>query len=234
MQEIKGVIFDYGGTIDTNGDHWAEVIWEQYLAAETNISKELFREAYVHGERTLAKMPIIEPCDTFKILLEKKIEIQAEYLREKGYPLSDAQKERISADCYQRVLSTLDTTRNVVSTLSKRYPMVLVTNFYGNMPVVLREFKLDSFFGRIIESSVVGIRKPDPALYAMGVEALSLPAENILVVGDSYRKDIYPASTLGCATAWIKGKVWEEEKIEPLAMPTVTISNIAELLDILG
>ena len=234
MQEIKGVIFDYGGTIDTNGDHWAEVIWEQYLAAETNISKELFREAYVHGERTLAKMPIIEPCDTFKILLEKKIEIQAEYLREKGYPLSDAQKERISADCYQRVLSTLDTTRNVVATLSKRYPMVLVTNFYGNMPVVLREFKLDSFFGRIIESSVVGIRKPDPALYAMGVEALSLPAENILVVGDSYRKDIYPASTLGCATAWIKGKVWEEEKIEPLAMPTVTISNIAELLDILG
>ena len=234
MQEIKGVIFDYGGTIDTNGDHWAEVIWEQYLEAETNIGKKLFREAYVHGERTLAKMPIIEPCDTFKILLEKKIEIQAEYLREKGALISDTQKERISAGCYQRVLSTLDTTRNVVATLSERFPMVLVTNFYGNMPVVLREFKLDSFFGRIIESSVVGIRKPDPALYAMGVEALSLPAENILVVGDSYRKDIYPASTLGCATAWIKGKVWEEEKIEPQAMPTVTISNIAELLDILG
>ena len=234
MQEIKGVIFDYGGTIDTNGDHWAEVIWEQYLAAKTNIGKELFREAYVHGERTLAKRPIIEPCDTFKILLEKKIAIQAEYLFEKGYSLSDTQKERISSGCYQRVLSTLDTTRNVVATLSKRYPMVLVTNFYGNMPVVLREFKLDSFFGKIIESSVVGIRKPDPALYAMGVEALSLPAENILVVGDSYRKDIYPASTLGCRTAWIKGKVWEEEKIEPQAMPTVTISNIAELTDILG
>ena len=233
MQEIKGVIFDYGGTIDTNGDHWAEVIWEQYLAAETNISKELFREAYVHGERTLAKMPIIEPCDTFKILLEKKIEIQAEYLREKGYPLSDAQKERISADCYQRVLSTLDTTRNVVATLSKRYPMVLVTNFYGNMPVVLREFKLDSFFGRIIESSVVGIRKPDPALFALGVEALGLPAQEILVVGDSYKKDIQPSLSLGCRTAWIKGLCWEEETPQPDALPHRIISSIEELLDIL-
>ena len=229
MQEIKGVIFDYGGTIDTNGDHWAEVIWEQYLAAETNISKELFREAYVHGERTLAKMPIIEPCDTFKILLEKKIEIQAEYLREKGYPLSDAQKERISADCYQRVLSTLDTTRNVVSTLSKRYPMVLVTNFYGNMPVVLNEFCLDGYFKEIVESSVVGLRKPDPALFALGVEALGLPAEEILVIGDSYRKDIHPSSTLGCKTVWLKNICWEEEPIIEGHAPTAIIDDITQL-----
>ena len=25
--DIKGIIFDYGGTIDTNSRHWAEVLW---------------------------------------------------------------------------------------------------------------------------------------------------------------------------------------------------------------
>ena len=24
--DIKGIIFDYGGTLDTKGDHWSEVL----------------------------------------------------------------------------------------------------------------------------------------------------------------------------------------------------------------
>ena len=28
LKDIKGVIFDYGGTIDTNSRHWAEVLWK--------------------------------------------------------------------------------------------------------------------------------------------------------------------------------------------------------------
>ena len=27
LKDIKGVIFDYGGTIDTNSRHWAEVLF---------------------------------------------------------------------------------------------------------------------------------------------------------------------------------------------------------------
>lgn len=54
--KIKGILFDYGGTIDSNGMHWAEVIWKAYQAEEVPVSKETFREAYVHGERTLGKI----------------------------------------------------------------------------------------------------------------------------------------------------------------------------------
>lgn len=52
---IKGLLFDYGGTIDSNGLHWAEVIWQAYEALQVPVSKEVFREAYVYGERTLGK-----------------------------------------------------------------------------------------------------------------------------------------------------------------------------------
>lgn len=226
MNTVKGIIFDYGGTIDTNGVHWAEVIWEQYKLAGVDIEKQLFREAYVHGERTLAKHPIIEPNDTFHTLLIKKIAIHASYLNDK---MNTTQESSIAEGCYKKVLHTLKTTRNVVERLSQHYPMVLVTNFYGNMNIVLKEFSLEDFFSTIIESSLVGIRKPDPALFALGTNALNLNPDEILVVGDSYKKDIYPASTLGCRTAWLKGLCWEEEIPAPNAEPDAIIKSLEEL-----
>lgn len=230
MNTVKGIIFDYGGTIDTNGTHWAEVIREQYIKAGLTIDDKLFRETYVYGERALAKNPIIAPTDTFRILLEKKIAIHREYL---NGTMSSIQEKNIAQGCYQRVLDTIEKTRNVVESLSRRYPLVLVTNFYGNMPTVLKEFALEKYFITIVESSIVGIRKPDPALFALGVEALSLPPTDVVVIGDSYRKDIFPAHTLGCHTVWIKGIGWEEEIPQPNAQPDAIIKSLEELTPLL-
>lgn len=229
MKDIKGVIFDYGGTIDTNGIHWGEVIREEYHRAGVMIEKTLFREAYVYAERALAKAPIINVDDTFRTLLHKKMALQAEYLNEKSYPIGNEKAGEIADGCYRRVLDTLATSRTIVEELSDRYPTVLVTNFYGNMPVVLKEFGLDSCFGHIIESAVVGLRKPDPALFAKGVEALGLEPFEVVVIGDSYRKDIHPARTLGCKAVWLKKICWEEEPILPGAEPTAIISSLEEL-----
>lgn len=229
MKDIKGVIFDYGGTIDTNGIHWGEVIREEYRRAGVMIEKTLFREAYVYAERALAKAPIINADDTFCTLLHKKMALQAEYLNEKSYPIDNEKAGEIADGCYRKVLDTLATSRTIVEELSDRYPTVLVTNFYGNMPVVLKEFGLDSCFGHIIESAVVGLRKPDPALFAKGVEALGLEPFEVVVIGDSYRKDIHPARTLGCKAVWLKKTCWEEEPILPGAEPTAIISSLEEL-----
>lgn len=229
MKDIKGVIFDYGGTIDTNGIHWGEVIREEYRHAGVMIEKTLFREAYVYAERALAKAPIINADDTFRTLLHKKMALQAEYLNGKSYPIDNEKAGEIADGCYRKVLDTLATSRTIVKELSGRYPTVLVTNFYGNMPVVLKEFGLDSCFGHIIESAVVGLRKPDPALFAKGVEALGLEPFEVVVIGDSYRKDIHPARTLGCKAVWLKKICWEEEPILPSAEPTAIISSLEEL-----
>ena len=231
MSTIKGVIFDYGGTIDTNGIHWGEVIASEYKAAGIELEREVYRNAYIHGERSLAKAPIISPQDTFHTLLRKKIAIQFAYLREQNLPqqFTTELADRIADNCYNKVKETLATSRAIVEQLSKQYPMVLVTNFYGNMPVVLDEFGLAGYFNSIAESSIVGIRKPDPALFALGVEALQLPAEEIVVIGDSYRKDIHPASKLGCRTIWLKNICWEEEPIVDGHAPTAIIDNIEQV-----
>ena len=47
FENIKGVIFDYGGTIDTNSVHWAEVLWRAYEQMQILVDKQDFRDAYV-------------------------------------------------------------------------------------------------------------------------------------------------------------------------------------------
>ena len=234
MSSIKGIIFDYGGTIDTNGIHWGELIWQEYCNAEVPVEKGLYRKAYVHGERSLAKHPIIEPTDTFRTLLHKKMAIQAGYLRDIGIDMQPGKEDEVAEACYSRVLDTIETARPIIEQLADKYPMVLVTNFYGNMPVVLQEFRLSQLFSTIVESSVVGIRKPDPALVALGIEALETKPEETIVIGDSYRKDIHPASSLGCKTVWLKRLCWEEEAIIEGYEPTTTIDTIEGLPEIIA
>ena len=96
---IKGYIFDYGGTLDTGGHHWGKVIWHAYERQQVPVSEAQFREAYVHGERTLGKNPIIQPDFTFRQTLEKKLQLQLEFLHQEDYlsPLLDDLYSRTQA-----------------------------------------------------------------------------------------------------------------------------------------
>ena len=71
---IKGLIFDYGGTIDSDGVHWSEILWESYFQYSIPVSKSQFRNVYVLAERELAKHPYIRPEYNFYDLLKIKIE----------------------------------------------------------------------------------------------------------------------------------------------------------------
>lgn len=82
--EIKGIIFDYGGTLDTGGDHWSEVIWCAYGKAGVAVNKAEFREAYVYAERELARTRHILPEHDFGDLLLIKMRLELQWLSGQG------------------------------------------------------------------------------------------------------------------------------------------------------
>lgn len=227
---IKGFIFDYGGTLDTRGNHWGKVLWHGYERTGVPVGEQDFRDAYVYGERTLATSPIVKPDFTFRDTLQAKIRLQLQWLEE-NRSLGDATRylERILDDVYQQTKDTTKESAQVVEELAKRFPLVLVSNFYGNISTVLREFGLDHLFGDIIESAVVGIRKPDARIFALGVERLGMKAEEVAVVGDSYDKDILPSHSIGCHTIWFKGEGWTDEVVENPVADKV-IGSLKEIL----
>lgn len=226
FHSIKGIIFDYGGTLDTQGVHWFHIFREAYAQYLPEVAEAQLREAYVYGERYLATHRVIEPADDFLAMLQKKVAIQLSALAIENAELNTD----IANYCDGLVRRNMEQTREVLERLSARYPLVLVSNFYGNIRAVLHTYGIEHYFGAVIESAVVGIRKPDARIFGLGVEALGFSPEEVLVVGDSYDKDIVPAHSLGCRTVWFKGQGWntaEEDGQECCA--DVVIARLGEL-----
>ena len=231
------LLFDFGGTLDTAGCHWGRFLWYAYKRNEIHVSEEQFREAYVHAERTLGKLPIIQSHDTFLSMLTNKLRIEFEYLISCGWLSVDkVEAERMQRvllnDIYEKVKTNMSESRRVLSELKKNHRLGLVTNFYGNMTVVLGEFDLSSYFETVTESAVVGVRKPDSQIFNLAVKSFDEKAENVVVIGDSYTKDILPAHEMGCHTIWLKGEGWTLE--EPTTcVADYVIKDLVELQPIL-
>ena len=231
MNEIKGIIFDYGGTIDSHGDHWSEVIYDGYKACDVEVDKDEFRSSYVYAERELARVRHIYPEHTFLDLMNIKMRLELDDLANRGIitqAVADEKAQPIARYCYERARASVDDARPVLEQLSQKYPLVLVSNFYGNVESVIRDMGILQYFLGIIESAVVGVRKPDARIFMLGVIALGLKPEEVLVVGDSMRKDILPAESIGCRTAWLKGKGWTAEE-DAMTHPS-QITSLADLL----
>ena len=215
---MKGYIFDFGGTLDTNGCHWGKFIWHAYERQHVPVNWEQFREAYIFAEQQLGKNAIILPTDSFRQTLDKKLRIEMERLVTQGYWYSSPlEVERLHAavldDLYSRVCEHVTCGREVLLRLKPQYPLVLCSNFYGNLTEVLKEFQLDGLFQDVVESAVVGIRKPDVRIYELALRSLGgvEAAADVVVVGDSLKNDIRPARQIGCQTIWLKGEPWDSE-----------------------
>ena len=238
---MKGYIFDFGGTLDTNGCHWGKFIWHAYERQHVPVNWEQFREAYIFAEQQLGKNAIILPTDSFRQTLDKKLRIEMERLVTQGYWYSfPLEVERLHAavldDLYGRVCEHVTCGREVLLRLKPQYPLVLCSNFYGNLTEVLKEFQLDGLFQDVVESAVVGIRKPDVRIYELALRSLGgvEAAADVVVVGDSLKNDIRPARQIGCQTIWLKGEPWDSEASDNSASYSDeagrVITNILDLI----
>lgn len=232
FEAIKAVVFDYGATLDTNGVHWYHIFASEWTKHFPTLADEALREAYVYAERSLAAKKLVAKTDTFHLVLQKKIDLQAEYLIEKGLLASVGakQRENLVEGCYSVPLTCTAKAKEVLDKLGSRFRLALISNFYGNILSVLDEFGLKSYFEAITESASVGLSKPDPKLYEHCLDCLQLKGEECVMVGDSYPKDIVPAKKLGFHTVWLKGKGWQEEKRE-CPMADEVILSLEELTE---
>ena len=130
---------------------------------------------------------------------------------------------------YQQTLQHTAHSRAVLQQLARRCPLVLVSNFYGNLHTVLHEFGFDGLFVHVVESAMVGLRKPDARIFLLGVEALGLQPAEVMVVGDSLAKDIIPARQAGCHKVWLRGQQWTDEPVDASVADHV-ITDLRELL----
>lgn len=232
---IKAIIFDYGGTIDSRAEHWSEVIYRGWKEAGLDYPKELFRECYVYGERFIEANPqTIKPDYDYGETMLRKIIAELECLEEKtGEKLPDLEgtAKKAAKYCDEFAAICVSEAKPTLEALSKKYPLALVSNFYGNVESVITAYGIRPLFQFVIDSTDVKVRKPDPRIFAIAIERFGLKPEEVLIVGDSLKNDILPGDKLGCPTVWIKGKGWTDKDDAVVHEPM--IKTLPELLPLL-
>lgn len=202
VNNIKAIALDFGGTIDTPFLHWMQVYIQVYNShLHLNLTSDNFREAYVHAEREMERLQCVKSTDGFLATQRYKTHLQFESLSQQGL-LPTTLVENLAEQAAQLVTTyaqnQVQANKSVLQQLSEHYPLLLVSNFYGNLRQVVSDAGILSLFQSITDSTIVGIRKPDPGIWQLAIKEQGyLPAE-VLVIGDSYKNDIAPALSIGC------------------------------------
>ena len=226
--QTKGILLNYEGTIDTNGQHWGAILWRKFQQHIIGLDKSVFNRAYTYSENVLAADAIISPSHVFIDVLTHKITQQFNYLTGQGYDLDYSKVQTIAQECNNLVHRTLSGTKRILENLSSTFPIVLVSNFYGNLNAVLSEFDIKQYFSDVVESNN-SLTHFNTEIYERGISSLGYAPEECVAVGDSYNRDILPSKAVGCKTVWLNVMGWEEWGIDELEISDAEIGDFSQL-----
>ena len=121
---------------------------------------------------------------------------------------------------------------HVLSSINKKYHLSLLTNGPSDIQrEKIGDLQIESYFDHIIIAGEVGYAKPDPQIFKCLIKEYSIPASQILYVGNSQKHDLFGAYTAGLQVCWINRN---NEKLNPETLkPNYEINNLSELLEIL-
>src|SRR5262249_50379049 len=126
-------------------------------------------------------------------LLERHIELQIDVLGDEARRFAGA---LVKGFC-EITEGGWRSARSMLARLRGRARLGVVSNFYGNLDVLLEEGGLAPLLDAVVESARVGIEKPDPAIYRLAAQRLRLPPEDLVMVGDSFDRDVRAARRVG-------------------------------------
>lgn len=106
----------------------------------------------------------------------------------------------------------------------------LISNWNDTARTVLDDTQLTSYFEKIIISSEVGMEKPDQRIFEIALDAIDIPADECIYVGDNYYDDVVGSKQVGMDSILINA--FGKKGIEEIHHPFI-ISNISELLTML-
>ena len=127
--------------------------------------------------------------------------------------------------------------REVVEELQKRgYALGIISNLIGTheIPEWLETENFAPYFKTVVLSSVLGIRKPDPAIYLEAARQIGVEPACCAYVGDNLKRDVTGARAagFGAVVIMISPEKLMEETITDENRPDVIIPEFINLLDV--
>lgn len=93
----------------------------------------------------------------------------------------------------------------------------------------IEKLKLDEYCNSIVTSEEAGREKPHPYMFMLALQKMKLQANDVCMIGDNFKKDIFGASNLGIKSIWLN----ENDKIESFDQSMVSeVKSFKEILDL--
>lgn len=157
--------------------------------------------------------------------------VYPEFVRALG--ITGVSSDTLLADYRKNYANFVDPSPGAVETVRALHRSGMKTGILTNGNAQVQNAKIDALGLRgmldtIVISEAVGLRKPDPAIFALTAADLGLDAGSALFVGDNPEVDIVGAANAGLQTAWFRnGATWP---VGLLPKADVDIDRIDEVL----
>jgi FMN phosphatase YigB (HAD superfamily) len=222
---IRHVFFDYGGTLDGEASHWLDRFVALYRAESVEAPFERIKAAFYAADEACYARDDMRGA-SLGDLMDFHIGVQLARLG-----LSDRRlRDRLLATFLRRSEEALAGSRLVLERLAISFRLGVISNFYGNVERVLADAGFAPLLAVVVDSSALGLWKPDRRIFRYAVDALSARSDEALHVGDSYERDVEGAHRAGLRTAWLAG----ETEREPPGDPAAADFRIRALADLPG
>ncbi len=200
FRDCKVLLLDFGGTIDSDGEHWLDRFFRVYENASIDVPRAEIKRAFYYADSACYSDPRV-PSLGLRALIDRHVELQFEAL---GIESARMRTNLVDTFCHRSQAVLLGRSA-LFDRLRRRYRLGIVSNFYGNLCVIIDEVGLSPVFDVVLDSGRLGLRKPDPAFFRLALARLGIPAHETLFVGDSYPRDMVPAVGVGMRTIWLQG-----------------------------
>jgi len=224
MWKMKAILFDHGGTLDSNGIPWKELFFPLYLECGVALAQEKFDRAFYDADDNLPLRHALKGLG-----LTETVRLQVTDVLENLKTGSPSAAENITARFVNGCRVYFNRNRPVLAELAKKYRLGVVSNNYGNLESMLESEGLLKYFGVVADSAVVGRTKPDPEIFNYALTRLEVSPENALMVGDNVRRDITGALAMNMRAALLWGDRTGRQTPPELGPQAVTLANLSEL-----
>lgn len=186
------ILFDFGGTLDSDGTTWLERFLRIYEGLGIPCPRPRFDRAFYDSDDNLPSRFRLEGLS-----LEQTLTLQARCVFEALAPERAALAPEVVALFLEDSRASFRRVRPALERLASRRRLGIVSNFYGNLDSVLASEGLRDLFSAVADSGVLGVTKPDPAIFHKALADLGCEPRDAVMVGDSVPRDMKGAEGLG-------------------------------------
>lgn len=211
--KVKAATFDIGGVLYSDAAFKRAIF--SALNQLTTVTQESFDQVYLAHLKSQSGSLRSKLCETFLGSLDKKSELMA--LTNSKWLFNDDDQYQDGKEC-------------LIKLKQSGLKIAILANQPKTSADRLKQDDLLQYIDFLGISAIVGFEKPDPNFFKLAIKELSLPADQIIHIGNRIDTDVNPAKALGMRTVWVRrGEANPDPSPADLAAADITVNDLTSL-----